>query len=246
MRIPRIYTELELPDPSQLPQQTVLTGSAANHVGRVLRMGPGRELKVFNGRVGGHFVASIDEVSKKQVLVTLQTFIHADNESPVNISLGQAISKGDRMDFTIQKAVELGVHSITPLWTARCDVKLSGDRLDKKVAHWQQVAISACEQSGRDYLPIIQRPRKLSEWLQDIRSDVRWVLDPRGKVAQQPSATVTEASLLVGPEGGLNEEEIKQAVHEGFEAKLIGPRVLRTETAALTAITLIQHQWGDF
>ena len=246
MRIPRIYTDQALPDSLTDPISMTLEGSAANHIGRVLRMGPGRELYVFNGLTLGHFAGEVSEVSKKSVTVNLTRFIPTNNESPLAIELGQAISKGDRMDFTIQKSVELGVKTITPLWTQRCDVKLSGDRLEKKKLHWQQVAISACEQSGRDFVPVIADPMKLDQWLISVQSEERWVLDPRGKPESSMAETPTSATLLVGPEGGLTEEEICLAANSDFKAKLIGPRVLRTETAALTAITLMQSQWGDF
>lgn len=254
MRIPRIYTPQALPaDLNQSSAQAsthasvlVLEGSAANHVGRVLRMTPGRELKVFNGESQGHYQGIITDVTKKTVTVNLTEFIATENESPLSIHLGQAISKGDRMDFTIQKSVELGVNVITPLWTQRCDVKLNGDRLEKKLQHWQQVAISACEQSGRDRVPTIAAPLKLEQWVESIQSDERWVLDPRGKRDDSKPTDINSAALLVGPEGGLTEEEILVAAEKGFKAKLIGPRVLRTETAALTAITLMQSQWGDF
>ncbi len=209
-------------------------------------MGEGRPLLIFNGQQAGHFEAVISQVSKKNVLVELQCFHPSQNESPLSLHLGQAISKGDRMDFTIQKSVELGVNVITPLWTERCDVKLSGDRLAKKQDHWQQVAISACEQSGRDRVPVIQPAMKLNDWLAEVHADVRWVLDPRGKATSGQPQQVQSAALLVGPEGGLSEGEIAHAVQQDFTAKLIGPRVLRTETAALTAITLLQHAWGDF
>lgn len=246
MRIPRIYTDQSLPEVLTESLDMELSGSAANHVGRVLRMTEGRELKVFNGRQPGHFQAVITAVSKKHVGIRLTEFKASHNESPLHIELGQAISKGDRMDFTIQKAVELGVSSITPLWTTRCDVKLSGDRLEKKHQHWQQVAISACEQSGRDYVPAIQTPQKLEQWLGFVKQDIRWVLDPRGNVEKTGDGKIESASLLVGPEGGLSEDEIQLAIDKQFCAKLIGPRVLRTETAALTAITLLQAQFGDF
>jgi len=246
MRIPRIYTPQALPQSLTQPFALALDDAAANHVGRVLRMGEGRPLVVFNGEQAGHFDAVITEVTKKTVRVALQRFNPSQNESPLALHLGQAISKGDRMDFTIQKSVELGVSVITPLWTERCDVKLNGDRLAKKQEHWQQVAISACEQSGRDLVPVVRDAMKLSDWLAEVQADVRWVLDPRGKAGSQAPHNVQTASLLVGPEGGLSDDEIQQAVQQDFEAKLIGPRVLRTETAALTAITLLQHQWGDF
>ena len=247
MRIPRIFVNQTLPIDAAPGLPISIVGQAANHIGKVLRMGVGRQLKLFNGQHSGHFLATIQSVDKKSVIANIDSYLPSQLESPLSIHLGQAISKGDRMDFTIQKSVELGVASITPLWVERCDVKLSGDRLEKKVNHWQQVAVSACEQCGRDIVPKIRTPQNLHQWLTDTISDINWVLDPRGH--KQPDADKSSpksASLLIGPEGGLSEGEIALAINAGFEGKLIGPRVLRTETAALTAVTMLQHQWGDF
>jgi 16S rRNA (uracil1498-N3)-methyltransferase len=245
MRIPRIYVSELNPDGSifNLPEE------AANHVGRVLRMETGRELILFNGQSNqgkyGEFDAVITEVGKRHVAVKINGFRAVANESPLVIELGQGISKGDRMDYTIQKAVELGVTSITPLWTERCDVKLKGERLEKKLAHWQQVAISACEQSGRCRVPNIAEPRELNEWLATCQGELKWALDPRGPQQTLPQK-ISSCDLLVGPEGGLNEQEIALALQQGFNAKVLGPRILRTETAALAAMSMLQSLYGDY
>ena len=242
MRIPRIFT------PQTLTKQSTieLDDAAANHVSRVLRMGPGRKLFLFNGQEQCHFEAEIVSAQRKNVSINILERISTALESPLHIHLGQAISKGDRMEFAIQKSVELGVNEITPLWTKNVDVKLNAERLEKKLHQWQQIAIAACEQSGRDIVPTIHAPQELSSWLGEVKAQEKWVLDPRGLKQESNQSGVSKACLLVGPEGGLSEEEVKLACDYKFSAKLIGPRVLRTETAALTAISLLQSQWGDF
>jgi len=242
MRIPRIYT----PQPLHLNDTISLDDNAANHVARVLRITTGRLLFIFNGETQCHFEAEIIECQRKRVSLKLIKKINTQLESPLNIHLGQAISKGDRFEFVIQKATELGINEITPLWTEHCDVKLSPERLEKKLKQWQQIAIAACEQSGRDIVPSIHQPEKVQDWLVKTEAQEKWVLDPRGKVQSSDEKTITSACLLIGPEGGLSNQEVESACQQNFKSKLIGPRILRTETAALTAITLLQHQWGDF
>jgi len=161
------------------------------------------------------------------------------------VHLGQGISRGERMDYVVQKSVELGVDKITPLYTERCGVKISKERLAKKIAHWQAVAISACEQSGRCVVPQIMQPQTLSEWL-SMQSGIAFVCDPKSNQriphnTEQP----TSLSLLIGPEGGLTDDEIKSAYNAGLQSLSLGPRVLRTETAAVVSLSLVQHLWGD-
>ncbi|OUR60390.1 16S rRNA (uracil(1498)-N(3))-methyltransferase [Bermanella sp. 47_1433_sub80_T6] len=241
MRIPRIYT------PQTLSENTAiqLDEAAANHVARVLRMKAERELIVFNGEAQQHFSAQIISVDRKAVSIQVLAKNSTQLESPLHIHLGQAISKGDRFEFAIQKAVELGVNEITPLWTTNCDVKLNSERLEKKIRQWRQIAIAACEQSGRDVVPTIHLPAQLETWLPAVEGDEKWVLDPRG-LPQESAEQVSSACILVGPEGGLSEQEVDLACEHQFIAKLIGPRILRTETAALTAVCLMQSLWGDF
>ena len=242
MRIPRIYT------PQHLEENTTidLDSSAANHVGKVLRMQAGRPLKLFNGEGPFHFDAVIEHSDRKRVSVAIQNKISSSNESPLAIHVGQALSKGDKMELVIQKAVELGVTDITPLWTENCDVKLNAERLEKKHSQWQGIIISACEQCGRDVLPKLHPVQKIQDWIININGDLKWVLDPRGNPESSPQNSISSAVVAIGPEGGLTQDEIQQACNSGFNAKLIGPRVLRTETAALTAVTLLQNQFGDF
>jgi 16S rRNA (uracil1498-N3)-methyltransferase len=242
MRIPRIFT------PQILCEHTTvqLDDHAANHVSRVLRMTAGRSLLLFNGSGSFHFNAIIEHADKKSVTVNILEKINTDNESPLSIHLGQALSKGDKMEFTIQKAVELGVTAITPLWTEHCDVKLNKERLEKKHKQWLGIIIAACEQCGRNIIPTLHPAKKIQDWLSEIQADEKWVLDPRGQPDQVANDSITSSAIAVGPEGGLSKVEIDMACQFHFKAKLIGPRVLRTETAALTAITVLQSRWGDF
>lgn len=242
MRTPRIFT------PQQLTEHTIieLDEHAANHVGRVLRMTAGRELILFNGEGPFHFKAVIEHSGKKHVSVKLLEKVITHNESPLKIHLGQALAKGDKMEFTIQKAVELGVMEITPLWTEHCDVRLNQERLEKKNAQWKGIIISACEQCGRDILPTLNPALKFQDWIAQVKGEEKWVLDPRGKTDNINHESISEAIIAVGPEGGLSQTEIELACQYDFKSKLIGPRVLRTETAALTAITILQSKWGDF
>ncbi|MGR6872061.1 16S rRNA (uracil(1498)-N(3))-methyltransferase [Pseudomonas sp. HK3] len=242
MRIPRIYTAQSFSEHTLV----YLDESAANHVGKVLRMQAGRELILFNGQGPHHFSAVIEHSDRKKVSVLIKEKIENNNESPLSIHVGQALSKGDKMELVIQKSVELGVTEITPLWTEHCDVKLNTERMDKKLKQWQGIIISACEQCGRDVLPKLNPVIKFQDWIGHVNGDEKWVLDPRGNTDQTTPESVISAVIAIGPEGGLSQDEIQQACDRGFKAKLIGPRVLRTETAALTAVTLLQSQWGDF
>jgi len=243
MRIPRIFTPQALTE----GQQIDLDDAAANHVGRVLRMEKGRPLFVFNGESECHYSAIIDHSDKKRVSITLKEKHDSQLESPISIHVAQAISKGDKMEWVIQKCVELGATEITPIWSEHCDVKLNHERFEKKLQQWKGIIISACEQCGRDRVPRLNPVVRISDWVSSIESDVKWVLDPRGNPAkQQADIRPTSAAIAIGPEGGLSADEIELCKQHGFGAKLIGPRVLRTETAALTAITLLQAQWGDF
>ncbi len=241
MRIPRIYQ----PGPLAAGQSLTLDDDGANHVGRVLRMQAGQALLLFNGE-GDQFAATITEAGKKTVRVTIDQQQAQDLESPLALHLGQVISRGDKMEFTIQKAVELGVASITPLWSERCGVKLSGDRLDKRIQQWQKVAIAACEQCGRNRVPEVRPVMKLESWLAEPFDGLKLNLHPRARYSINTlPEPVTALRLLIGPEGGLSPAEIDAAATQEFTDILLGPRVLRTETAALTAITALQVRFGD-
>lgn len=273
MRIPRIYT----PEALAVNATVVVDAQSARHLLSVLRFKPGAELIVFNGRGGEYRGVLLDQSesesannsgriqsnkpnkqvgiksrgakSSKIAEIALTEFIDVNRESPLEIELGIGISRGERMDWIVQKSTELGVKKIIPLFTERTEVKLDGERLDKKCAHWRHIAVSACEQSGRTCLPEVATPLALSDW--KPQSKPRFVLDPRAAEhldAYKNANTDTKplkVVLLIGPEGGLSDTELSQCSGGGFVGVTLGPRVLRTETAPLVAITLCQALWGD-
>lgn len=241
MRIPRIYTPAPLASGSIIE----LDDNAFNHAVRVLRLKAGAPLTLFNGQ-GGEYPAELVEVQKKRATAQVGTFVDRDCESPLPIVLGQCISRGEKMDYTIQKAVELGVTEIVPLFSERCGVKLSPERQEKRLRHWQSVIISACEQCGRNRLPALQDAMDLDAWLAKLDSSLKLVLDPTAQDSFETLSRPTpDVALLIGPEGGLSETEIERARASGFRGVQLGPRILRTETAGLTALSLIQGRWGD-
>ncbi|GAB2923298.1 16S rRNA (uracil(1498)-N(3))-methyltransferase [Rheinheimera gaetbuli] len=240
MRIPRIYHHGAI----ALNHEFALDDDAANHVGRVLRMPVGSELVLFNGD-GFNYSAHISNSDKKRVNVTASAQQPNPVESPLKIHLGQGISRGDRMDFAIQKAVELGVTEITPLFTERCGVKLDGERLAKRNEQWQKIAISACEQSGRSVVPTVHPAVSLDSWLAQDTKELKLTLHPWAKDTIKTLISNPYIRLVIGPEGGFSEQEMALTTAAGFNGIQLGPRVLRTETAALTAISALQLQFGD-
>lgn len=233
--------------PFNINQNSLITlnDDAFNHLIRALRMKVDEGIILFDG--SNHITPAIIEViNKKSVTVKTATTVLDNRESPLNIHLGQVISRGEKMEFTIQKSVELGVNTITPLLSERCGVKLDEERFAKKVQQWQKIVISACEQCGRNMIPVINPVMKLESWCASLTSQLRLNLNPKAQhsVKQLPSDQ-HDISLLIGPEGGLSETEISMAHQYHFTDILLGPRVLRTETAALTAITALQVCLGD-
>lgn len=242
MRIPRIYIKAPLTPGGSIQ----LDERAFQHTIKVLRLREENEIILFNGQ-GGEYSAALVDVTKKQALARVNNFTDKNTESPLSIHLALGISKGERMDFAIQKAVELGVAEVTPLYTERCVVNLDTKREAKRLEHWQGVIISACEQSGRNSLPTLHTPV-------DIRRNFAGLPDGKLKLTLSPYATHSliqiekpdnEVLILIGPEGGLSEQEVQTAKQHGFESVRMGPRILRTETAALTAISTMQMLWGD-
>lgn len=224
----------------------MLSEDAANHVGRVLRMQVGEQIVLFDG--SNHiFNATLQAVEKRQIIAKIDSSELDDRESNLNIHLGQVISRGDRMEFTIQKSVELGVKTITPLWSERCGVKLNDERQDKKLQQWQKITIAACEQCGRNEIPEIRPIMKLTDWCKEQDDMLKLNLHPRAKytIRQLPNVPEAGVRLLIGSEGGLSVEEITMTESEGFTEVLLGKRVLRTETASLAAITALQVCFGD-
>lgn len=239
MRIPRVYLDA----PLAVGQVVTLPANVAKHLGKVLRLPAGAELILFNGQ-GGEWRA---ELSFEQAVAqaTPRQFVEAASESPLTVTLLQGIGRGERMDYAIQKAVELGVSAIQPIFSERTVVKLSGDRLQKRQQHWHAVAVAASEQSGRCVVPAVLPALNLSAALA-IEADAKWVLAPTAVVGIECEQPPSRAALLIGPEGGLSAAEIDAALAAGWLPWQLGPRVLRTETAGSAALAVLQARWGDF
>lgn len=243
-------TRLYLPQALAEGQHLELPAAAARHVVQVLRLRAGAALTLFNGE-GGEFQCVLASMDKHAATVQVGTYQPVERESPLQLTLAQCVAKGERMDYSIQKAVELGVHRIVPLLSARSVVKLGAERWDKKRQHWEGVIAAACEQCGRNRLPRLAPVSALSEWLSHGKDkghdhDVRLVLAPDAQTSLAAFPAARAASLLIGPEGGLSEAEIASAVSQGCTAVSLGPRVLRTETAGVAALAALQSLWGDF
>ena len=226
-----------------------LAPDQAHHVARVLRLAVGAAVVLFDG-CGSEHSAVITHIAKARVTLQVGASRAVDRESPLAVMLAQGISSGERMDFTIQKAVELGVAAIRPLASHRSVVRLDAARALKRAAHWQAIAIAACEQCGRNTVPQVLPVMDFTDWLaHEARqaATLRVLLSPEGQatlgVLSRPSGMVT---LLAGPEGGLSPQEQQDALSTGFTPVRLGPRILRTETAALAALSAMQMLWGDF
>jgi 16S rRNA (uracil1498-N3)-methyltransferase len=242
MRLTRVYVDAPLSAGAQI----TLEGNAASHVTRVLRLRVGQALTLFNGK-GGEHAASIDKAHGGEVTVSVGEHAAVERESPFPLTLAQGISRGERMDLVVQKATELGVSRLVPLLTERSVVRLDAQQADRKFNHWRAVAIAACEQCGRNRLPDVALPTQLRGFLrQAMGGGTRLLLSPeatrRIEDIPRPEAGAT---VLIGPEGGLSDEEQQDAQAAGFTAVRLGPRILRTETAAIAAITLLQREFGD-
>lgn len=222
-----------------------LPDDCAHHAARVLRLCIDDVITLFNGD-GGEWLARITHIDRQRVRVFVERYLIVDRESALQTHLIQGISSGDRMDYTLQKAVELGITHIYPVTCTRSVVRLRGERASKKREHWQQLVIAACEQCGRNTLPTVADITDLAECLSRQTAGVRIVLDPRAKrTLQHCSKPDSSVAVLVGPEGGFAVEELDAALRCGFVAARLGPRILRTETAGVVAMTAIQWLWGD-
>ena len=222
-------------------------GDRARYLGRVLRLRVGDEITVFNGE-GPEWTATIAAMTKTTASMQIGDSFETGTESPLRIHLVQGISRGERMDFVVQKATELGVKRISPVLTEYGVVKLDDARAEKRRDHWESVAASACEQSGRTRLPLIDTPISLNDWFGNKPADVdaELILAPGAATPLAAIATpTTKVCLLIGPEGGFSDTEYENAAIAGFDAVSLGPRVLRTETAAVAALSVLQSSWGD-
>lgn len=241
MRVPRIYQDIEL----HTGQTVELADAPHHHLKNVLRLRQGATVHVFNGH-GGYFVCELCAIEKHTSRILIQEFHDDERESPLTITLVQGISRGQRMDYTLQKSVELGVSEVVPVLTRFAGVALDQKQRLKRMQHWRGVIVSACEQCGRNRLPVLHDVVMLEEWLLQQQSDLKLLLHPDtstslGQIDQQPE----RICLIAGAEGGFSPEEVTMATENGCIPITLGPRVLRTETAALTALTACQVIWGD-
>jgi 16S rRNA (uracil1498-N3)-methyltransferase len=262
MRLTRVYVDA----PVATGKRVVVEGSAANHIARVLRLRSGDSLTLFDGS-GGEFAARIEEFRKETVVVAVEEHRALDRESPLPLTLVQGISRGERMDWIIQKATELGASRIVPVFTKRSVVRLDEKQAERKLQHWRAIAVSACEQCGRNRIPDLAAPLDYFDMLTggasarpdsagadavgrpdstDSAGVTRLLLSPTGDLRIDDLQNVGKGiTVLIGPEGGLEDVEQEAAIAAGFKAVRLGPRVLRTETAAIAALTIIQRYFGD-
>lgn len=241
MHIPRIYQDM----PLKKGQNLYLSPDAVHHVTNVLRMKEGQELFLFNGE-GGYFNASIVHINKRQTEVVLEEFYNNECESTLDMTLAVGISRGQRMDFTLQKSVELGVKKIVPLICKYGNAKPDGKRQDKRMQHWQKIIIGSCEQCGRNRIPDLCVPENFSDWVSRGNTALKIILHPGSQTTLgQLHFDQNDIVLLAGPEGGFSDDEIRIAGNNGYQLVSMGPRILRTETAPLAAITACQVLWGD-
>ena len=239
MRISRIYLTQNL-----ISGDTItLQGETAHYLTRVLRLKSGENFNPFN-ETDGEFSAAITNLTRNQLTATINSPVVNTANPQILVNLGLGLSRGERMDYGIQKATELGVSSITPLITARGEVKLSEDRQTNRLQHWQKVAISASEQCGRTTVPTITAPNTLTNWVQENKAGI--VLDHRGSDAIAEQTIKDQINLLVGAEGGLSEHELEIAQQNQYAVIKLGPRILRTETAPIVALSVLQYLFGDF
>jgi 16S rRNA (uracil1498-N3)-methyltransferase len=241
MRISRLYT----PAPLSASKLIELDDDNGHYVRTVLRLKKDNRIILFNGH-GGEYMCTVAEASRKAVLIEVGQWIERTVESPLQITLGLGISRGDKMDFTVQKAVELGVNRITPLITERCVVQFKGEKKPQRLLHWQRIVQHAAEQSGRTLLPELADIETLPAWV-EAQQDLKIFLDPYAKTALTELKPETmKVTLLTGPEGGFSDQERDYATTSGFIPVRLGARILRTETASLAALAAVQLLWGDF
>jgi 16S rRNA (uracil1498-N3)-methyltransferase len=243
MRSHRFYSDTDL----NQGQSLTLPKEASHHCVHVLRYKAGAQMVLFNGD-GFDYNAQIKSIEGKQCLVEIINKVDPQNESQLKVHLFQGIARGEKMDLIIQKSVELGVTQITPIFTERCNVKLDQKRLKKKQCHWQAVAISACEQSGRSFIPPINPPlniKLISAFLDKESDSTLFYLEPTASKHLHSYEALTDIGLFIGPEGGLSDKDIQALDNTNVQGIKLGPRILRTETAGLAAIAILQSHFGD-
>lgn len=240
--MPRFYVDM----PLNMGVQLDLPESAARHV-QVLRLQPGDAITLFNGR-GGEYSATVRQMGKRNVAVEIGAHDSLERESPLQLTIVQAISASDRMDYTMQKSAELGVTVIQPVISEYCQQRYAGERAEKRLEHWRGVAVSACEQCGRTRVPEIRPIARFDNWLADApAADLKLLLSPEGAVHHHElPATAQSAVVLIGPEGGFSAQEEQAAIAAGFTPLILGPRIYRTETVAPVIAALLQSRYGDW
>lgn len=243
MRIPRIFID----EPLRAGIVVLLPEQGGEHVARVLRLERGHPLILFNGD-GHEYDATLASLAKRAVTAEVERVREVDRESKLHITLAQGVARGEKMDWILQKATELGVARVVPLVTERTEVKLDEERAERRVAHWRSVVAGACEQSGRTRVPHIEMPVRLDRWLSDLGDDaaLRLALLPEGDAVLREFAQMDDGVVLcVGPEGGFSENDVGLLKHARFHGLRLGPRILRTETAGIAAMAALQALAGD-
>lgn len=241
MRVPRLFVNT----PLAAQQQIGLLPARAHYLNNVLRLKVGDSLIVFNGE-GGQFQATLESLTKKQTFIRLHGFEKVNNESPLFTELTIGVSKGERMDWVMQKATELGVNRLVPLLSERTEIKLNAERWQKKLQHWREIIISACEQCGRNLLPELTAPQTLPAYLTNCTAAEKLILHPQPENFSLSSCKNSgHIALLIGAEGGFSDNEVRAAIEAGFVGWSLGPRILRTETAPVVALSLLQARFGD-
>jgi len=241
MRVSRVYTSAAL----ALGKQVELDEENGHYVRTVLRLKKDTEIILFDGK-GGEYLCTVSEVSRKSVIIAVNKWLDRSVESSLLVTLGLGISRGDRMDLTVQKAVELGVNFITPLLTERCVVQFKGEKKPQRLLHWQKIVQHATEQSGRTILPVLTEIEQLQFWV-GRQNGLKVFLDPYADLTLIDVAPIDmKVTLLTGPEGGFSAQERDIAKAAGFIPVRLGSRILRTETASLAALAAVQMLWGDF
>lgn len=241
MRQPRVYLDLTL----QSGAVIILAPEISHYLAQVLRLKSGDFLRPFNA-VDGEYLASIDKSDRKHTSIIIQEIQRPTSPPLFSAHLGLGLSRGDRMDFAIQKSTELGVATITPLYTQYSEVRFKqADRVDKKLNHWRKIAVSAAEQSGRLTVPVIQQPMAIAQWLESADSNLKLILTPEGSTRFAELADSVSCDLLIGSEGGFSPEEVKLSKQSNFIEVTMGQRVMRTETAPIAALAILQYRFGD-
>lgn len=241
VRIHRIHTPLAL----EPREKITLTDKPAHYLGRVLRVAPGQTVVLFNGD-GCDYACEVETVGKNALTLDVLSRLPAKPESPLRITVAQAVGRGERMDLALQKCTELGATAFQPLWSERVEVRLKGEKLAKRLSHWQSVVVSASEQCGRAVIPQVLPLATLTEWVARPFDGHRLVLEPGSDESLAATQTGNTVQLAIGPEGGFSDAELELMTSKGMKAVHLGPRVLRTETAAPAAVAILQALKGDF